>query len=99
MALVNQTERVEKEVKSLTSKILKAFKGTGGIKGELDYYCIDGIHTISLENNLGGFASAMADIATNSKYCTEVKSKEFPGWYDWKAEVYIKDASVVSFKI
>ena len=41
----------------------------------------------------------MSDIIHKSDRAVLIFAKEYPGYYDWASDIYIKDCSVVQFKL
>jgi hypothetical protein len=108
MALVNQAEREEKQVKKLLSQIKKAIKEAFPHHGEIEHWKdSEGVHHITVENGLGwvtrtafaGFSGVMRDFVRESEFATYIGHGEKAGEYMWDAKVYIKDSSWVTFKI
>ena len=58
---------------------------------------------ISVESNFSGhkygLGDDIADIISKSAVATVVSVREFEGHFDWQADVYVKDVSIVTFKV
>lgn len=57
-----------------------------------------GVYVISFENNMQ-LAEHIALMLDKHKWIKILAQNDYPGYFDWKADTYIKDCSVVTIHI
>jgi len=96
MALVNQAEREEKQVKKLLSQIKKAIKEAFPHHGEIEHWKdSEGVHCISVENGLG-WSSGRGEISASAKR-TSLFRIAFAGFSDTMKD-FVNDSEFAKYK-
>ena len=100
MGYVDVSKRVTDEAERVMRKVRQK---TEVVFGDMSYEVKGNTCVISVESNFSGYkyglGDGIADIINKSAVATVVSVREFKGHFDWKAGVYVKDVSIVTFKV
>ena len=97
MGFVNVTERNSKELESIKKKISKLVKGVGCNVGEIRWSNTGLMHHVEVDNDGKIGEDYIADIIRKSPTARLCSVEEHREIYDWKADVYVRPVSIVSF--
>ena len=100
MGYVDVSKRVTVEAERVMRKVRQK---TGVVFGDMSYKVKGNTCVMSVESNFSGckygLGDDIADIINKSAIATIVSVREFKGHFDWAADVYVKDVSIVTFKV
>ena len=100
MGYVDVSKRVTVEAERVMRKVRQKTEVTFG---DMSYEVKGNTCVISVESNFSGYKHGLgddiADIISKSAVATVVSVREFMGHFDWAAGVYVKDVSIVTFKV
>jgi len=98
MPFVDVKSRNEKEFSSIQREVKKLVKGLTCNTGDVFFVEHNGTFIIELEND-GRVSDLLAMCVSKSNFACEIVLNEFDGWFDWKAQIYVKPMSTVTFKM
>ena len=100
MGYVDVSKRVTAEAERVMRKVRQK---TGVTFGDMSYEVKGNTCAISVESNFSGykhgFGDDIADIISKSAVAKVVSVREFEGHFDGQADVYVKDVSIVTFRV
>lgn len=86
------------DFRHLVSKVEKEARKSGLAIGEVSIHLEGTTGQLTLEHNGGGVPAFMAELLGKNGRITVTAEHHFDGQFDWDADTYLKDASVVYFK-
>ena len=99
MALIDTKARGKKEAEAIVKKMTKMIKAASPyFDVEASFYGVDGRQCSVQANNDRKLAFELSSFVHNSKFCKLIDFQNHAGHFDWAADTYIKDCSIIEFE-
>jgi hypothetical protein len=99
MKLINLAAQNTKNAEAMVHKALAALRKQTKYIDNIDHGFEGNKYYVTVETDIPEyFIDELETLINQSARATKVKSKVYPGSFDWASDTYIKDAAFVSFK-